>query len=335
MFLLLNIPISSTLSLPVFFVCLNMQALLEIEHGSQAIKQRGLSVIRAIVTKSSALVGKTVGQVDFRKTYKAAIVAVQKGGRNVNLSSLIFGTGDVLVLQASDDSPLLKAPPTNFYTDLANHHNHNNKDSNMNNTNKDATTMSKSNSVVSFVKAMARTRSSVSVEHRQPATTPSSQQQQQDQDEQDIETGLSGLDMPSIDQKKKGKKATGDDKNDTMDLPITTMASYDDYYIPSGDDDSISGNNDNDTDKLLFAGSNDGRDNDHDDDRDIDNDDDNNPSNRIMITDMVRLKETFARVFCCVCVFFLPSSLTHKPNTVFPVFCSPSCFSSSSSVLKN
>ena len=124
---------------------------MEIEHGSQAIKQRGLSVIRAIVTKSSTLVGKTVGQVDFRKTYKAAIVAVQKGGRNVNLSSLIFGTGDVLVLQASDDSPLLKVPPTNFYIDLANHHHHHGHHNHhnhhgANSKDKDAPTMSKSNS---------------------------------------------------------------------------------------------------------------------------------------------------------------------------------------------
>jgi hypothetical protein len=49
--------------------------------------------------------------VQFRENYKAAIVAVQQGGKNTvkPLSSLKFGVGDILVLQVSDDSPLLSS----------------------------------------------------------------------------------------------------------------------------------------------------------------------------------------------------------------------------------
>jgi hypothetical protein len=78
---------------------------------------RGLKVIRAVVTKGSRLVGHTASEVDFRDTYKSAIVAVQQGGRNISqsLSSVKFAAGDVLVLQASDESPLLVRPPDSFY----------------------------------------------------------------------------------------------------------------------------------------------------------------------------------------------------------------------------
>ena len=53
-------------------------SLLENEGGAGAAKQRGLSVIRAMVTDNSSLLGKTLDDVNFRSTYKAAIVAVQK-----------------------------------------------------------------------------------------------------------------------------------------------------------------------------------------------------------------------------------------------------------------
>jgi len=93
------------------------QALLEAESGVSALKTRGLKVIRAVVTKGSRLVGKTAAETDFRETYKSAIVAVQQGGKNISqsLSSVKFAVGDVLVLQASDESPLLVRPPEGFY----------------------------------------------------------------------------------------------------------------------------------------------------------------------------------------------------------------------------
>ena len=88
---------------------------MENEQGTQAAKKRGLQVIRAVVTKGSNLIGKTPVEADFRMEYKAAIVAVQKGGKNVTLSGVRFGPGDVLVLQANDDSALLRRPPKDFY----------------------------------------------------------------------------------------------------------------------------------------------------------------------------------------------------------------------------
>ena len=70
-----------------------------------------MKVLRARVTKNSRLVGKTVADVQFRDTYKAAILVVQQGGKNVtqSLSSLTFGAGDILILQVSDDCPLLSS----------------------------------------------------------------------------------------------------------------------------------------------------------------------------------------------------------------------------------
>ena len=78
---------------------------------------RGLKVIRAVVTQKSRLIGHTAAEMDFRDTYKAAIVAVQKGGRNTSeaLSTVKFNAGDVLVLQTTEESPLLIRPPEDFY----------------------------------------------------------------------------------------------------------------------------------------------------------------------------------------------------------------------------
>lgn len=90
-----------------------LSALLETDNNDSAevFKKQGLKVIRVKVTKNSRLVGNTAAEVHFRESYKAAIVAVQQGGKNAvkNLSSLKFGAGDILVLQVSDDSPLLSS----------------------------------------------------------------------------------------------------------------------------------------------------------------------------------------------------------------------------------
>lgn len=100
-----------------------LTALLEGHNGILAIKKRGLSVIRARVTPVSRLLGRTATQVNFRERYKAAIVAMQRSGKNIDqaLSTVAFEAGDGLVLQASDDSPLLRLkPPTDdFYKKLA------------------------------------------------------------------------------------------------------------------------------------------------------------------------------------------------------------------------
>jgi di/tricarboxylate transporter len=94
-----------------------LNALLEESHGTEAIKKRGLRVVRAVVTPSSRLVGSTAADLNFRNTYKAAIIAVQKGGKN-SPTSVTFHAGDVLILQAAENSPLLKTPPEDFYEKL-------------------------------------------------------------------------------------------------------------------------------------------------------------------------------------------------------------------------
>lgn len=92
-------------------------SLLENEGGAGAAKQRGLSVIRAVVTDNSSLLEKTLDDINFRATYKAAIIAVQKKDKTQveTLADIRFGSGDVLVLQADIDSPLLVSPPPDFY----------------------------------------------------------------------------------------------------------------------------------------------------------------------------------------------------------------------------
>ena len=98
------------------------QALLEANSGILALKKRGLRVIRSRVTPVSRLLGRTAVDVNFRAQYKAAIVAVQRGGKNIGqpLSTVVFESGDALILQASEDSPLLHlTPPTaDFYQKL-------------------------------------------------------------------------------------------------------------------------------------------------------------------------------------------------------------------------
>lgn len=93
------------------------QAMLEVESGVEAIKQKGVRIIRAFIPKGSSLIGTCVSGTNFRLKYKAAIIAVQRNGKSPSdrLSTIMFEISDILVLQVSDDSPLLIRPPTNFY----------------------------------------------------------------------------------------------------------------------------------------------------------------------------------------------------------------------------
>jgi di/tricarboxylate transporter len=77
-------------------------------------KKSGTRVVRAVVTKASNLIGKKPTNVKFRDTYRAAIIAYQKNGKNVSMNSE-FEEGDLLVLQVLEGSPLLTKPPTDFY----------------------------------------------------------------------------------------------------------------------------------------------------------------------------------------------------------------------------
>ena len=95
---------------------------MEVNSGILALKKRGLRVVRSRVTPVSRLLGRTAVDVNFREQYKAAIVAAQRGGKNIGqpLSTVVFESGDTLILQASEDSPLLRLkPPTpDFYQRL-------------------------------------------------------------------------------------------------------------------------------------------------------------------------------------------------------------------------
>lgn len=94
-----------------------LNAMLEINSGVEVLKSKGVRVIRAIVPKSSMLIGVTASDVNFREKYKCAIIAMQRDGASPpqKLSQTKFAVGDVLVLQTNDDSPLLVPPPKDFY----------------------------------------------------------------------------------------------------------------------------------------------------------------------------------------------------------------------------
>ena len=184
-----------------------LQALLE-NDGSQAIKQRGLRVIRAVVTKTSSLIGKRVSEVDFRKTFKAAIIAIQKGGRNVSVSSVVFGSGDIIVLQTDEDSPLLKVPSPDFYKRLTD-------------ANKDIGTGSRSSSVASFVNLVTKTLSHASLDK--------------------LHKGDKGQDT-DIEMQKPGDKPKFIDGTDAADADRHESDSDDGLFFIGGHD-SIDGNN--------------------------------------------------------------------------------------------
>jgi K+/H+ antiporter YhaU regulatory subunit KhtT len=97
-----------------------LHATLMADKGAQAVKQRGQRVLRAQVCHGSRLAGQTATEVNFRDTYMAAIVAVQRDGKGVtpessSLADFRFNEGDVVVLQVSEESPLLQSPPSDFY----------------------------------------------------------------------------------------------------------------------------------------------------------------------------------------------------------------------------
>lgn len=85
-----------------------------------------------MVTNQSRLCGKTLEDANFREMYDAAVIAVQKKDRsNVDeLRKVCFAPGDLLVLQANDDSLLLVRPPSDFYkSETKGHKNSGQKDS--------------------------------------------------------------------------------------------------------------------------------------------------------------------------------------------------------------
>lgn len=93
---------------------------MEADKGVEALKHRGSTVIRAKVTAQSSLIGFTVSHSGFNEKYKARIIALQQSLKQErNIAEAVFTFGDLLVLQVSDDSPLLRRPPADFYQKLA------------------------------------------------------------------------------------------------------------------------------------------------------------------------------------------------------------------------
>ncbi|GMI01604.1 hypothetical protein TrVE_jg9815 [Triparma verrucosa] len=95
-----------------------LNSILSEESGTEAIKQRGLRVIRTRVIENSTLIGKTANEAKFRVCFRAAIVAIQRGSKppTGRLGEVRFEKNDVLLLQVGDDSPLL----TKEYFDATN-----------------------------------------------------------------------------------------------------------------------------------------------------------------------------------------------------------------------
>jgi hypothetical protein len=64
--------------------------------------------------KTPVLLAAQLWRLDFCENYKAAIAAVQQGGKNFvkPLSSLTFGAENILVLQVSNNCLLLSPPMT-------------------------------------------------------------------------------------------------------------------------------------------------------------------------------------------------------------------------------
>jgi di/tricarboxylate transporter len=85
--------------------------------GVSTSKTSGSRIVRAHVTSSSTLIGKKPIDVDFRGKYKALIVAYQKNGKNALMDSE-FSSGDLLVLETLEGSPLLTKPPKGFYAKI-------------------------------------------------------------------------------------------------------------------------------------------------------------------------------------------------------------------------
>jgi di/tricarboxylate transporter len=79
------------------------------------IKQGGSRVIRVQVLPGSSLVSMMAKDVDFRTRYGAALVSLQRRGKSEahSLAKIKLESGDELVLQVSDESPLLCPPNTN------------------------------------------------------------------------------------------------------------------------------------------------------------------------------------------------------------------------------
>ena len=125
----------------------------------------------------------------------------------MSVSSVIFGSGDIIILQTDEDSPLLKAPPKDFYKRLTD-------------ANKDIGTGSRSSSVASFVNLVTKTLSHASLDK--------------------LHKGNKGQDT-DIEMQKPGDKPQFIDGTDAADADQVDMDSDDGLFFIGGHG-SIDGN---------------------------------------------------------------------------------------------
>jgi hypothetical protein len=66
------------------------------------------------------LVNKSIAESDFKEIYKASILALMRNGKNYKkiASNVHFKIGDILILLADKESPLLNLPPSDFYKNI-------------------------------------------------------------------------------------------------------------------------------------------------------------------------------------------------------------------------
>jgi len=72
----------------------------------EALQTEDLRLVQALVSPSSALIGHTLKEMDFRNRYKALVLAMQRRGETINdkLSSIKLDVGDALLVQAHESA---------------------------------------------------------------------------------------------------------------------------------------------------------------------------------------------------------------------------------------
>jgi di/tricarboxylate transporter len=76
------------------------------ENGNGKVDDIAEQLVQVIVSPSSYLIGRTIGAIDFRRSYGVIVVGIwrQRGFLNQRLAQIRLREGDVLVLQGDDDA---------------------------------------------------------------------------------------------------------------------------------------------------------------------------------------------------------------------------------------
>ena len=73
--------------------------------GPRAQPRRGRLLCEAVISSSSPLLGQTIKDTDFRRRYRAAIIAVHRSGVKLEekIGTIVLHTGDTLLVDADED----------------------------------------------------------------------------------------------------------------------------------------------------------------------------------------------------------------------------------------